>query len=232
MPKELTDQEQDSVTDSPPAQPIPVKIKTAKNDEPLRVTDRRFWVHPHAEEATGDVSSSLKPSYVEELEKKLAESQKKLEEVLATYRVFKAEADAETRQAKERIQNEYNRRVIQAKGTFAERLVEVLENLDRALAASSETESFSILLEGVKLIRSQFSTALFDLGLQEMQVIGEPFNPEVAEAIQIREVDNETADNQVLEVISKGYTLNGTLIRPARVVVGKFKIGVYDTAEP
>lgn len=230
MPEELTDLKEDSVTESTEAQPIPVKIRTARNDEPLRVTDRRFWVHPHVDETSEDVGPSLKPTYVEELEKKLAESQKKLEEVIASYRTYKAEADAETRQAKERIQNEYNRRVTQAKGTFAGRFVEVLENLERALAASEGTENFSSLLEGVKLIRSQFRTAISDLGLQELQIMGEPFNPEFAEAIQIQEVDNEAADNQVLEVISKGYTLNDTLIRPARVVVGKYRIAVSDTA--
>ncbi len=230
MPEEQSDLKQSPLTESREGGSIPIRIKTARNDEPLRVTDRRFWAHPNPIEATEDVSLSLKPSYVEELEMKLADSKKKLEEVLASYRVFKAEAEAETRQAKERIQNEYDKRVIRAKGSLAGKFVEVLENLDRAMAVSEETENFASLLEGVKLIRNQFSTAISDLGLQELQVEGEPFDPEVAEAIQVQEVDDKSADNKVLEVVSKGYTLNDTLVRPARVVVGKCRAPVSETA--
>ena len=161
MLEEQSDLNQAPLTESEEAQPIPVKIKTAKNDEPIRVTDRRFWVHPNPLETAGDVSLSLKPSYVEELEKKLADSQKKLEEVLASYRISKAEAQEETRQARERIQNEYNKRVTQAKGAISGRFLEVLENMDRALAVSEMTENFAGLLEGVKLIRNQFKYGYF-----------------------------------------------------------------------
>jgi hypothetical protein len=64
--------------------PIPVKV--VKKEEPVRVTDRRFWAQDQsAISETPESNYSFKPSYVDELEKKLAESQKKVEEVLAPF---------------------------------------------------------------------------------------------------------------------------------------------------
>jgi molecular chaperone GrpE len=200
-----------------------IKINHKKDDEPIRVTDKRFWVQPQEALNSNETAFSVKPTYVEELEKKLADSQKKLDEVMASYRVFKAEATLETQKARERIQNEYNKRLLQAKADIVRKFIDIVENLDRALLTSQESNNFAGLLDGVKLIRSQFRAALSDLGLEEIRVEGEPFNPEVAEAVETIEVENEEQDNLVLEVVSKGYRVNETLVRPAQVKVGTIK---------
>jgi molecular chaperone GrpE len=221
MTEETSDQERPDSEGTD--QPIPIKVNHNKNDEPIRVTDKRFWVQPQEASSSEETAFSLKPSYVEELEKKLADSQKKVDEVLASYRVFKAEAAVETQKARERIQNEYNKRSLQARAEVARKFIKIAENLDRALAASQETNNFVGLLDGVRLIRSQFSAALSELGLEEIPVEGEAFNPEIAEAVETVEVENEAQDNMVLEVVSKGYRINETLVRPAQVKVGIMK---------
>jgi molecular chaperone GrpE len=223
MAEEKIDQEKLGAEEPTAAQAIPVKVKIKESEEPLRVTDRRFWVQPEGGKDQEETRFSLKPTYVEELEKKLSDSQKKLDEVIASYREFKAEAGLETRKARERIQSEYDKRLTQAKGNVANKFIEVSENLDRAIAASDEAQNFQSLLEGVKLIRNQFSAALADLGLEEIAMTGEPFNPEIAEAIQTVEVEDEAEDNTVLEVVRKGYRMNDFLVRPAQVIVGKSK---------
>ncbi len=210
--------------ESPRGQSIPVRIKTPVNDEPIRVTDRRFWAKPQESPAQDEAVFSLKPTYVEELEKRLAESQQRLDETLAAHREFKAGAGVETRKARERIQNEYDRRFIQAKGEMAGKFIHILENLDRALTAAEGTQNFSSLLEGIQLIRGQFQNALTDLGLKEISPKGEVFNPEFAEAVQTVEVNNEAEDSLILEVLSPGYFLSDVLIRPARVLVGQFRV--------
>jgi molecular chaperone GrpE len=202
---------------------IPIKVNHVRKDEPIRVTDKRFWVQPQEALSSEETAFSLKPSYVEELERKLTDSKKKLEEVMAAYRVSKAEAAAETQKARERIQNEYNRRLLQAKGDVVRKFIDIAENLDRALVTSQEGNNLSGLLDGVRLIRSQFGAALSELGLEEVRVEGEIFNPEVAEAVETIEVENETQDNLVLEVVNKGYRINETLVRPAQVKVGVIK---------
>ncbi|PYV91630.1 MAG: nucleotide exchange factor GrpE [Acidobacteria bacterium] len=229
MAERNLDQEQNTVEKPNEGQPIPIKLKT-KNEEPIRVTDKRFWVQPENESNRGETSFSLKPSYVEELEKKLSDSQKRLDELIAAYRALKVDTAAETQKARERIQNEYNKRLVQARADVARKFINVLENLDRALTATQESKNFESLLEGVKLIRNQFNTALSDLGLEEIKVKGEPFNPEIAEAVQTAEVENEAEDNLVLEVISKGYRINDTLVRPAQVKVGVSKAPIPESA--
>ena len=229
MAERNLDQEQNTVEKPNEGQPIPIKLKT-KNEEPIRVTDKRFWVQPENESNRGETSFSLKPSYVEELEKKLSDSQKRLDELIAAYRALKVDTAAETQKARERIQNEYNKRLVQARADVARKFINVLENLDRALTATQESKNFESLLEGVKLIRNQFNTALSDLGLEEIKVKGEPFNPEIAKAVQTAEVENEAEDNLVLEVISKGYRINDTLVRPAQVKVGVSKAPIPESA--
>ena len=113
---------------------------------------------------------------------------------------------------------------------MARKFIYILENLDRALAVTQESKNFESLVDGVKLIRDQFNAALSELGLDEIKVKGEPFNPEIAEAVETIEVEDEAEDNKVLEVISKGYRINDTLVRPAQVKVGVSKASVSESA--
>jgi len=225
MPEEPTDPERPNPESKDTT--IPIKVNHGKN-EPIRVTDKRFWVQPQEASSSQETAFSLKPTFVEELEKKLADSQKKLDEVLVSYRVFKTESAAETQKARERIQNEYNKRLLQAKAEVARRFISIAENLDRALVISQASNGFAGLLDGVRLIRGQFGAALSELGLEEVLVNGEPFNPEIAEAVETIEVDDEKQENLVLEVVSKGYRINETLVRPAQVKVGVIKSSVPD----
>jgi molecular chaperone GrpE len=192
---------------------IPVKV--FKNEEPVRVTDRRFWAQDQSPKSeTPEANYSFKPAYVEELEKKLAESQQKVEEVLACFREHKAETAAETRRARERIQNEFNRRLWHAKTDIVKKFIDVLENFERALAAAKTKPAFDGLLEGVQLIRNQFLATLAELGVSELEVKGKLFNPELAEAVGTVDVSNGDQNQQIIEVVSKGYVLDQTLVRP------------------
>ncbi|MBM3803989.1 MAG: nucleotide exchange factor GrpE [Acidimicrobiia bacterium] len=201
----------------------PVPVKGAKDEEPVRVTDRRFWVRDaDTPNDAPQASYSFKPSYVEELEKKVAESQRKAEEVLASYREFKANVAEETQRARERIQNEYNRRLSQAKIDVVARFIDVLENFERALTAARGKPSFDTLLEGVELIRNQFLAKLGELGVSEVEVLGKLFDPQVAEAVGTVDVSREEQDQLIVEVVGKGYAVDQTLLRPAQVRVGRY----------
>ncbi len=203
-------------------QGTPIPVSVIKQEEPIRVTDRRSWVHPADVEEPPPGDYSFKPTYVEELERKLAEQQKKLEEVLSAHREYRAESAAETQQARERIQREYDRRLNQAKSDVVGKFLDILENLERALAAAYERPALETLKDGVELIHSQFAATLSELGATELHVAGLAFNPELAEAIGVVEVSSQEQDQKVLEVISRGYRLGETLLRPARVKVGRF----------
>ena len=199
---------------------IPVKV--VRDEEPVRVTDRRFWAQNESSKSAPESNYSFKPSYVEDLERKLADSQRRVEEVMATYREYKAENAVETQRAKERIQNEYNRRLSEAKADIVRKFLDVLENFERALEAAKSQQTFASLLEGVQLIRNQFMATLAALGVSELEVKGRLFDPEIAEAVGTVHVCSEAEDQQIIEVVGKGYVLNQALVRPAKVRVGAY----------
>jgi molecular chaperone GrpE len=200
--------------------PIPVKI-IPREEEPLRVTDKRFWVKEGDKETEDQQPYSFKPSYVEELEKKLSDSQKQIEEILASYREVKQQSTVEVQKARERMQNDFNRRAARTKVDVVGPFIDILENFERALQIAVENHNLDSLLQGLQLIRSQFLASLADHGVTEIDLSGQPFDPEVAEAVGIIEVNSEEQDQTVMEVVSKGYRLADLLIRPAKVKVGR-----------
>jgi molecular chaperone GrpE len=98
---------------------------------------------------------------------------------------------------------------------LARELLPALDNLDRALDAAAAEDP---LLEGVRLVRSELAAALARVGIESFSPAGERFDPEQHEAIVQRPVEG-AEPGSVAEVYQAGYRLNGTIIRPARVVV-------------
>ncbi len=209
-------------THSPDAPEVP---QTGDQDQEvkIRVTDKRFWAREEAETPARESSSSLKPTYVEGLEKRRAEAEKKVEEVIASYRDFRDQSEAENRQARERIRNEYEKRLQQARGETVEKFIDIFENFERALLHARKSPDREGLLKGVELIHTQFGGILAELGLEEVAGQGEYYDPELAEAVAVTEVSESEKDNLILEVVRKGYRLNGKLVRPARVRVGQVR---------
>ena len=94
----------------------------------------------------------------------------------------------------------------------------VLDNLRRALR--QETQEVDSLKQGIELICGQFNEVLKGYGLTEIESVGQPFDPEVHEALA--EVpDDEQTPGTVIEEMEKGYKLNDKVVRYARVVVSK-----------
>src|SRR4051794_13708829 len=103
-----------------------------------------------------------------------------------------------------------------AKGGLVRELLPVVDNLERALASAEESEQH--LAEGVRLVHSELLAVLERNGVQAFDPKGEKFDPEVHEALSTREEDGEKPGT-VLDVVEKGYRANGSVLRPARVVV-------------
>ncbi len=97
---------------------------------------------------------------------------------------------------------------------LAKSLVPVVDNLERALAAAGAEEDH--LAQGVRLVHEELLGVLRRAGVESYSPDGESFDPEWHEAMLTRPGEA----GQVLEVLEKGYRLNGLVLRPARVVVG------------
>ena len=99
-------------------------------------------------------------------------------------------------------------------------LLPVLDSLYKAVEVGLEIEGVEAMTEGIELSVKMFLDALGKNGLQEIDPLGEPFDPALHEALAA--VPNEDAEsNSVMEVIQKGYSLNDRLVRAAKVVVVK-----------
>ena len=105
-----------------------------------------------------------------------------------------------------------------AKSGLVGELLPVVDNLERALRSAHEGEEH--LLEGVKLVHSELVSVLARNGVEQFDPAGEKFDPTYHEAVSTRE-DEEAGTGVVLDVVEKGYRLNGTVLRPARVVVSE-----------
>ena len=97
-----------------------------------------------------------------------------------------------------------------------------LDNLDRALDHAEKTQDVDSLLSGIKMIQEQLTCCLEKHGVKKIKCIGQEFDPNIHEAIQSIETE-EDEDNKVVEEFQKGYLLNNRLLKPAKVSVSKRK---------
>ena len=99
-------------------------------------------------------------------------------------------------------------------------LLPVIDDFERAIKSNLETTDIKALNDGVHLIYNKFKSTLSHKGLAEMKAIGEIFNPDIHEAITNVPAPSENEKGKVLDELEKGYTLNGKIIRFAKVVIG------------
>jgi molecular chaperone GrpE len=103
-----------------------------------------------------------------------------------------------------------------AKSGLVRELLPVVDNLERALASAGEDEQH--LAEGVRLVHSELIAVLERNGVEQFDPAGESFDPAVHEALSTRPADG-AEPGKIVDVVEKGYRANGTVLRPARVVV-------------
>ena len=105
---------------------------------------------------------------------------------------------------------------------FTTELLSVMDNLERALAAAAnhEDDTVKAIYEGVDLTLKSFTDCFNRFHIEAVDPMGEPFDPQLHQAMTIIE-NAEVEPNTVIEVMQKGYTLHGRVIRPAMVVVSK-----------
>ena len=188
---------------------------------PVKVVDRRWWVNQDGKDSGSAPagSSSLKPTYVEELERQLADKDQQLQETLAKYRQASNEFD----EARLRLRREIAKDIERARREILADLLEVVDNLDRALdaARSGVGDRTDALLQGVDMVHRQFLGKLESLGVTRILSHGERFDPSLHEAIVMAPTTDAAQDHTVGEVFQSGYRFRGGLLRPARVQVMK-----------
>lgn len=107
-----------------------------------------------------------------------------------------------------------------AKAQWILGVLPIIDNWERAILHMPEDLKESEWVKGIKQIEIQLKDFLKSEGVEEVKAIGEKFNPELHEAME--EVEDSEQDSGIIaEVLEKGYTINGRLLRPAKVKVSK-----------
>ncbi|WOJ95301.1 nucleotide exchange factor GrpE [Congregibacter variabilis] len=132
---------------------------------------------------------------------------------------LRAQADAQNAQRRADQDVEKARKF--ALERFCSELLPVVDNLERALEAiNGDDPALGSITEGVDLTLKSFVDALRKFHIEQLDPVGEPFDPQHHQAMSM--IENPDAEpNTVLAVMQKGYTLNGRLVRPAMVMVSK-----------
>lgn len=99
--------------------------------------------------------------------------------------------------------------------------LDVMDDLDLALANIQKAESLEGVVEGVELIISKFKQTLKSQEVSEIEVIGLPFDPEVHDAVAMLPTEDKEMKGKVLDCVQKGYQLADKVIRHPKVVVGQ-----------
>jgi len=149
------------------------------------------------------------------------ELQARLRAVSAAYRQLQEDVEA----TKERLnrQAEFQREL--QRGETVAKMFDPVDNLTRSIDSVNDSDT----KEGLKMVAHQFMTALSELGLEVLSPDGAPFDPNEHEALSVVPVTDPTQSDVVIEVFSAGYRVGSRLLKPARVVIGRFE--ETDTAE-
>lgn len=171
-------------------------------------------------EENGEGSAEMQDVPLEEkvltLQAELEQSKKQAEEYYAHLQRLQAEFD----NYRKRTQKEKEDFVKYASERVVEALLPVLDNFERAVQASKANQDFNSFAQGVEMIFKQMQTTLAKEGLTAIEAVGQPFDPNLHEAVL--QVDSEEyPENTVVEELQKGYYLKEKVIRPSMVKVSR-----------
>jgi len=169
------------------------------------------------QDAGDDPASSMDDASPEKLHLMLEDARAKADEHWE--QVIRARAELEN--LKKRHSRELENAHKYAIDKFVNEILPVKDSLELGLnAASDEGADLAKLIEGTELTLKLFLDVMGKFGIEEINPVGEPFNPEFHQAMAMQPSD-EAEPNTVLTVVQKGYTLNERLVRPAMVMVAQ-----------
>jgi molecular chaperone GrpE len=156
------------------------------------------------------------PTYVEELKARMAETERKFQEK-------KKQIDEEIARTKTRLEADFDRKLELEKQKIILPFLEVLDNVQRAIHAATQTGSIEHLLEGVQMTAGLFLSKLQSMGVEPIPALEQPFDPNLEQAIGTIPVPHANLDGVVVEEVQRGYRMGEQLLRPAMVRVGRFE---------
>jgi molecular chaperone GrpE len=161
-----------------------------------------------------------------DLEAKLASLEKDKKDNWDRY--LRAAADLENLRKRQR--REIDDAKLESKGRVLKEMLPVVDNLERAIEHATNQAGTNPIVEGVQLVLRQFLTAFERLDVTPIEAAGQPFDPNLHEAIS--QMESEAAPGTVVQVLQRGYKSGERLLRPALVVVAKSKPAPVPDSQP
>ena len=193
--------------------------KAGPVEQGVRTDDQKDTSAAQSNETIGlEGESSEEELNVEQLKERLSEAYLSAERAQDDLLRVKAEMQNLRRRTEQDVEKAHKYGVEK----FSTELLGVIDNLERALLAAKEheDESSKAIHDGVSLTLKSFNDCFAKFSIEAVDPIGEPFDPQLHQAIATQE-SSDSEPNSVIEVVQKGYTLNGRVIRPAMVMVSK-----------
>src|SRR5688500_15407988 len=157
---------------------------------------------------TGPVSNRASATDGTDVQRALDEQRDKYLRLAAEYDNFRKRSQKERLESGSRAQAE-----------LVKQLIDSLDDLSRFATLDPAATDSATVLQGVDLVEKKLRKALSAAGLEVIEPVDQPFDPSVQEAVATEPALSSEDDNMVARVYQRGYTFNGQLLRPARVVV-------------
>ena len=206
------------------------------NASEVRVTDKRRFSaegepvadseESKAAEQAGKGSEEVEQlrARLNEAESKRLEAERQVRDYAERFRHAQVQIRADNDELRARLQRNFEQKLEASRGDLVASLLDVLDNLKRAVAAAESSgkqgPAFESLLNGVRATAEMFEARMSNLGLAQVSSEGEEFNPEIHEAVETVSVAPDQ-DNRVVAELQPGYKFGERLLRPARVRVGR-----------
>jgi molecular chaperone GrpE len=165
-----------------------------------------------------EVALGLKDEEIRRLEQLLEKEKKITSEYMTKLKYLQADFD----NYRKRVDNETREKEDFATSALIRKLLPIVDELELAVASAEKTEGNKSILEGVRMVLKKLNLILEDEGVTRIQALGRPFNPNLHEAAEKVQGENEE-NNQVIQEIRSGYLLKGKMLRPSMVKVAVAK---------
>ncbi len=196
-----------------PAVKVVDRRRFRQDGEPAPADPRREAEEPPpAAERAGQAGAEAPPPGLEE---KLRAQAARIEELSRAYAALLEDNKA----FRARMERERDRVVEAERARVAQALLEAADELELALAAVPE--GGETLQQGVKLVLAGLLRRIGELGARRLEVAGRPFDPQVAEAVDVLAVADAAQDGLVVAEVRAGWRIGDRVLRPARVRVGR-----------
>ena len=130
---------------------------------------------------------------------------------------------AEFANYKKRMEREQFEHANYLKVNIFNKMLPILDDFKQMLEKSNGSENEIGVIEGAKMIYEKFLQILEREGISKIDALGQEFDPNIHEALMMRPTENQEDNNKVIEVFQDGFVLDDRLIRPTKVVVGKYE---------